>query len=121
MSDDNQITIEDFLTHQHPCFEFAMTNLMAMKALKQLILFEYSHRFTHSPEINEARGILIEEHMQVLEAVWQTAPMYGQWVWSETATMWVNCTHEKGKRTITVASSPSPQALVAFVYTLKGQ
>jgi|GEM_PF-2557363 len=116
-----QITIEAYLGYQHPYFEFAVTNLMSMRSLKQVILFEWQIRLTHNPELAKARDIITADNTAQLEAVWQACPHYHEWVHAEQEDMYVKCTVVDGHRTITVATEPHPQPLVAFVYTLKGK
>lgn len=121
MSDQVEITIEAYLGFPYPCFEYAVTNLMSMRSMKQVILFEYSQRFTHNPEIAKARDIITSDNTAQLEAVWKSCPEYHEWIHAQNEGMYVKCTFVDGQRTITVATDTNPVPMVAFVYTLKGQ
>lgn len=119
----DQISIEQYAKYPQPQFEIAVANLMAMRSMKQLVLFEWERRYVRdTPEIAEARRILEATHHRLLLDVWNTHPNQGDWHYAEAEGMWVKCeVNGTGERTIFVASHPHPQALVGFSYTLKGE
>lgn len=119
-SDVKEITIEEFLQFAEPQFEFAVFNLMAMRSMKQIVLFEEQHRYTrNTPELAEARRILESAHRRLLLDVWNTHPEQGAYVWAEREGMWVKCEIlMDGTREIVVVSDTNPTPLVSFRYTL---
>ena len=119
-SDVKEITIEEFLQYPEPQFEFAVFNLMAMRSMKQIVLFDQTHRYKrNTPELAEARLILESAHRKLLLDVWNTHPEHGAYVWAEREGMWVKCeTLMDGTREIVVASDTNPTPMVAFRYTL---
>ena len=119
-SDVKEITIEEFLQYPDPQFEFAVFNLMAMRSMKQIVLFDQQHRHKwNTPELKLAREILQENHRKLLLDVWHTHPEPGAYVWAEREGMWVKCeTLMDGTREIVVASDTNPTPMVAFRYIL---